>query len=145
MSEKPIAEDGGDLRPRSQWDKDVASVIARDDPKPMTADKGDVVERLADEIDEHISSHAGWDERSLAQIIERHISPLRTQLASARKALEPFAAVAQVMDFYVEESMPDMTYPRRECETRYPSEPRCVTLSQADFHAAAAALKDISE
>lgn len=50
-----------------------------------------------------------------------------------REALEPFLAVAKVMDFYVEEAMPPMTYPRPECESRYPDEPRCATLSPADF------------
>jgi hypothetical protein len=57
-----------------------------------------------------------------------------------RDALEPFLAVAKVMDFYIESAMPEMTYPRPEYESKYPGEPRCVSLTPADFARLARAL-----
>lgn len=57
-----------------------------------------------------------------------------------RDALAPFLVVAKAMEFYTEDAMPSMTYPRPECESRYPDEPRCASLTPADFAALASAV-----
>jgi len=80
--------------------------------------------------------------RAKIDCLSRGAVPVRDdgaeRIRELEAALQPFLAVAKVMEFYTEDSMPEMTYPRPECETRYSSEPRCVTLTQADFALVAA-------
>lgn len=77
-------------------------------------------------------------EGSAADDIAKHIMDAADEIERLRQALKPFAQVGAVMDFYVPDAMPDMTFPRRECETKHNDEPRCVTLTESDFRKALA-------
>jgi len=104
-----------------------------------SAGTGDVLDKIEQRLNESGTGEMGLLDtiHAVAALVReaRRTTPNEPQPVSneLREALEPFLAVAKVMDFYVEEAMPPMTYPRPECESRYPDEPRCATLSPADF------------
>lgn len=106
----------------------------------IISDRGDGFEFHIAAVGTHPGINAEVAKANAALIVEavnNHAS-LKARIEVLEAALRPFWAVAKVMDFYTEESMPVMIFPRPECESQYPDEPRCVALTTADFHALAA-------
>jgi hypothetical protein len=109
-------------------------------PDAAQARIAELEEQLSRSCDEtrFADSDAGCTRAVLA---ESRIKELEEHIRGLETALAPFAAVARVVEFYAEDAMPEMIFPRPECESKYSDEPRCVRLYPNDFISAAAALR----